>query len=324
MKTSLKRFNNEFIELLLNLHWKQWSAFGVSSHWGRGSNYILDLEALSVSTIALGLFDKRLAHVAMEWLQVNRRWLNLFRMKRIGKLFAKHETYLHRSLLDRHVLSVYQQFLKPSEPYSAIWEDYYINADNYVQHHLDLINSFKPRGIVNAPDIYSKCLLQLFLRNVFGIDARAEMFLYFICGRSGNSNYMSKEIHFAQRTLSEILNSWESAGIIVEDEEVSSPDYALKNYNYWIKALGIDKPYSYVNWSRIYLFLDRLAIGLEDQHLQSDTYLASSYFRDLASDARYISSVTGIDLPHEKSFRGKAYFEPFAECILKMMKKLIQ
>ncbi len=324
MKMSPIKFRNELLDHLLNLHWKQWSAFGVSSHLTRNSNYILDLEALTVSTIALGLRDKRLAHITLEWLQVNRQWLNLHRMKRIGKLFTKYETYKQMSLLDSDVMDVYQNFLKPSSSLSALNKDYENYPSDSVNEHINLVSNFKARGTVVDPDINSNCLLQLFLRSIFGIDARAEMFLYFICGRRGNSNYISSEIHFAQRNLLKILNNWADAGIIEENLEVSSPDYGLKNHLSWIQALGIDNPSIYVNWSRIFLFLDRLVLGLENLQLQNDNYLASSFFRDLAQDIRYAASVTQVDLPHEKSLHGQAYFEPFAKCVLQIIDKLSQ
>lgn len=322
MKTSPKEFKNEFIDRLLDLHWKQWAVFGVSSHWPRNSNYILDLEALAVSTIAIGLKDKRLAHITMEWLQVNRRWLNLHRMKRIGKLFAGYETYKQKPLLESTVMEIYQNFLKPLNSSPALGKGHQNYLNDAVYEHVKIISTFKPRGAIVDPDISSACLLQLFLRSVFGIDARAEMFLYFLCGRRGNSNYISNEIYFAQRTLLKILNNWAESGIIEENLEVSSPDYGLKNLFFWIQALEIDQPSIYINWPRIFMFLDRLALGLEDPQLQNDQYLLSSFFRDLTPDARYAASVTSVKLPHEKSLPGQAYFEPFAECVLQIVEKL--
>jgi hypothetical protein len=322
MKMSPRKFRDELTDRMLNIHWKQWTAFGVSSHWNRTSDHILDLEALTVSTIAIGLWDKRLSHVAMEWLQKNRQWLNLHRVKRIGKLFVGSETYKQNPLLDSAVMEVYLDFLKPSPSSLAHHSEHQNYQSDVVYEHINLVSGYKPRGTVVGPDIRSTCLLQLFLRSVFGIDARAEMLLYFLCGRRGNSNFISSEIYFEQKNLLRILKNWADAGVIEEDLEASSPDYGLKNRSFWIQALGIEHPSPYINWTRIFLFLVRLAKGLEDSHLQNDRYLVSSFFRDLTPEVQYAASITRVDLPHEKSLHGEAYFEPFAECVLQILEKL--
>ena len=322
MKMSPKIFRDELTNHMLDLHWQQWTVFGVSSHWSRASDYILDLEALTVSTIAIGLWDKRLSHITMEWLQMNRQWLNLNRVKRIGKLFTGSETYEQNPLVDSAVMEAYLDFLKPSHSLSAHNRGHQNDQNDVVSEHINLINKYEPRGTVVSPDIRSTSLLQLFLRSVFGIDARAEMFLYFLCGRRGNSNFISSEIYFEQKNLLRILNNWADAGVIEEDQEVSGLDYGLKAPSFWMQALGIDQPPPYINWARLFLFLDRLAIGLKAPKLLDDRYLVSSFFRDLTPDAQYAASITRVVLPHEKSLHGEAYFEPFAECVLQILEKL--
>lgn len=322
MKMSPKKFKDKLTDRMVNLHWKQWAAFGVSFRGIYTSDYILDLEALTVSTIAIGLWDKRLSQVTMEWLQMNRQWLNLHRVKRIGKLFTKAETCKQNPLLESAVMEAYLDFLKPLDSISANSRGHKNYQDDIIYEHIKLIAGYEPRGTAVSPDIRSPYLLQLFLRSVFGIDARAEMFLYLLCGRRGNSNSISSEIYFEQKNLLKILNHWADAGVIEEDVEASSPGYGLKNSSFWIQTLGIKQPPPYVNWTRIFIFLDRLAKGLEDSHLQDDRYLASSFFRDLTSDAQYAAGITRVDLPQLKSLHGEAYFEPFAKCVLQILEKL--
>ena len=324
MKMSPKSFNDEIPDRILDLHWKQWTTFGVSSHYDQSSEYILDLEALVVSTLTIGLRDKRMLGVALEWTQVNRSWLNLNRVKRIGKYFTSCEILQKRPLLSSYVMESLINFLKNARTSLAEGGDG-INDTGYPQHdYIELFQNYMGRGVVVEPDIKSPCLLQLCVRNFFGVDARAEMFLYFLAGRRGNSNSISGEIFLEQKNLYRILNNWANAGIIEEDLEVSSPDYGLKNREQWIQTFQINEIPAYVNWPRIYQFLDLIAVHLTDPAVQDDTYLASSFFRDIQPEARYVASVTKIDLPSPKSFPGKEYYEPFAGSVLQIAEKLMQ
>lgn len=319
---SPKNFRDELSDHILNLHWKQWTAFGVSSHFDRTSDYILDLEALTVSTLAIGLLDKRLLEVTLEWTQVHRPWLNLNRIKRIGKFFASSDISQQKPLLDHYVLKSFMEFLKKPGSSSPEWGDEGGHRNSSQYEYIELLNNFMKRGTVVEPYIKSPCMLQLFLRNIFGVDARAEMFLYFLSGRRGNSNSISREIFFEQKNLYRILNSWTDAGIIEQAPEAGNPDYGLKDRDQWMRTFQMKRVLIYVNWPRIYQFLDRMVLHLADAATQDDIYLASSFFRDLYSDARYAAGIAKVDLPSEKSFPGKAYYQPFAESVLQVTKKL--
>jgi len=321
---SPKNFKNELSDRILNLHWKQWAAFGVSSQLNRSREYILDLEALIVSTLTIGLLDLRLFEAALEWTRVNRLWLNLFRIKRIVKFFTSREIHQKRPLLNIHLTETFTSFVKDPRTLWAEWENR-INDNDYNQEsYIKLFHDYKERGIVVEPDIKSPCLLQLYVRNFFGVDARAEMFMYFLAGRMGNSNSISGEIFLEQKNLYRILNNWVDTGVIEEGLEVSSPDYGLKNREQWLKIFQISEIPTYVNWPRIYKFLDSITVYLADPVIGDDTYLASSFFKDIYSEAQYAASVTKTDLPPPKSFPGKEYYEPFAGAVLQIAEKIMQ
>jgi len=311
-----KDFRDQLRDHLLDLHWRQWASLGVSSHLNRSEGFILDLEALAVSTLSIGLLDRRLYEAALEWSKVNRSWLNLNRIKRIARLFIQSQGEDNSDSFSGEVLESYLIFLKTPSPRNADDPD---NRNAGRSEHSDLIADFKARGIVVEPDVNLPWLQQLYLRSLFGVDARAEMFLYFLAGMKGNSNLISKEIYLEQKNLYRIIKQWVQAGIL---EESTGGDFILRDRNTWIKTLKVLKLPKYVSWARIYLFLDRLVLHLSAPALQEDTYLLSSFFRDISMEGRYLASVTSMDLPQEKSFPGKSYFEPFAAAILKMVEGL--
>ncbi len=83
MEASLREFKGKFYNALLDIHWKHWTALGVASHVKPEKTWIIDLEPLIVSTLAIGLQDKRLLSSSTEWLIKNGEWINLSRLKRI-------------------------------------------------------------------------------------------------------------------------------------------------------------------------------------------------------------------------------------------------
>jgi hypothetical protein len=89
MELSLKEFRERFYHDLIEIHWRHWSALGVSTHVKPERYWIIDLEPLIISTLAIGLRDKRLLSSSLEWLIKNGEWMNLSRLKRIMKVFAK-------------------------------------------------------------------------------------------------------------------------------------------------------------------------------------------------------------------------------------------
>ena len=248
MTMSPRNFKDEITGRVLDLHWKQWAAFGVSSQLNRSREYILDLEALVISTLAIRKPDHRLLEAALEWVSFNRRWLNLFRIKRISKFFRSSQIQQARPLLSGSLAEIMTRYLKKP---GALWEEWenklYENDKNHESHYIKTFNNFKERGVVVEPDIKSPSLLQLYVRNFFGVGARAEMFLYFLADRKGNSNSISGEIFLEQKNLYRILKDWVETGILELDLEKSSPHYGLKNRNLWLKTFHVTETPAYTN-----------------------------------------------------------------------------
>ena len=322
MTMSPKNFKDEITGRVLDLHWKQWAAFGVSSQLNPAKEYILDLEALVISTLAISKLNHRLLEAALEWTSSNRRWLNLYRLKRISKFFTSSQVQHRKPLLNSSLSEIFISFMKKP---GTLWEEWAnkLYDNNHECHYIKSFYDFKERGIVVEPDIKSPSLLQLYVRNFFGVGARAEMFLYFLADRKGNSNSISGEIFLEQKNLYRILKDWVETGILEWDLEKSSPHYGLKNRNLWLKTFHVTETPAYTNWPRIYKFVDSIFAYLDEQTILDDTYLASSFFKDIYPDAQYVASLTKTDLPSPRSYPGKEYYEPFVDAAIRIIDKLV-
>ena len=83
MNPSLKKFKGEYLTLLLDFLWRQWSALGVAGQVRANDDWVVDLEALLLLTCTVGRHDPRLFDEMLDWLQTNGWLINVMRLKRI-------------------------------------------------------------------------------------------------------------------------------------------------------------------------------------------------------------------------------------------------
>jgi len=171
---SPNRFRAELRELRLELHWRQWCALGVAAQVKPESRWVVDLEALAVSTMALGQEDARLLRLAQEWLALNREWASTPRLRRIGHAFGNGLTTSVSGLLA----------------------------------------GARGRAKVAKPVVTQPVLLQLQLRALLGMDVRADVFGYLLFHKDGNSSSIARAIYVDQRRVYDVLERWGAAGVV--------------------------------------------------------------------------------------------------------------
>ncbi len=171
---SSNRFRAELRESRLELHWRQWCALGVAAQVEPEGRWVVDLEALAVSTMALGQEDARLSRLAQEWLALNREWVSTARLRRIGRAFGDGLT------------------TSASGP---------------------LVGS-RGRAKVAEPVVTQPVLLQLRLRALLGMDVRADVFGYLLFHKDGNSSSIARAIYVDQRRVYDVLDRWGAAGVV--------------------------------------------------------------------------------------------------------------
>lgn len=88
MPTSPRGFRLKLERALAGIRWRQWSALGVAAQVEPETGWLVDLEALVVSTLGPASADRRLRELARAWLAANDQWLNHSRLGRIEREFA--------------------------------------------------------------------------------------------------------------------------------------------------------------------------------------------------------------------------------------------
>jgi len=306
MGKSLKEFKKRYPEVLLEFHWRQWTALGVASHIKPEKTWIIDPEALLISTILLKDRDKRLAQITNEWVGEYGNLLNLPRFKKIWKHFDD----LKNRLRFQHKEDFQEKYLKTLKSFKKISR-----------------GDFSPRRreVLSPVNLKENPLIRLRLRNIFGQNVRSEILLYFLYHDSGSSLSIAKEVFVEQKSVYNTAEAWVKTGIL-ERVEGKHKGYLMSKNNRkkWLDVLGIQSPPEYLNWGRLLPAFCLIVKALEISPWKDDTYLLSSLFRDLVGEFRELWRKLDLTLPEASLYPGDTFFVAFASTLMEAMKILVK
>ena len=324
MELSLKEFKEKFYNDLLEIHWRHWTTLGVGSHAKPERKWIIDFEPLIVSTLTIGIHDKRLLSLSIEWLIKNGEWMNLSRLKRIIKVFTQQFQGLKEPTLVPEVFELfvdtYNKTARNKIKFGKLGS--YGPEENVINKYKIFFNTFKMRNVTTEPKLQHSSLIQLLLRNILGVGARTEILIYLLANESGNSNSIAKEIFYNQKNVYNILERWSHAQMVIKISEQKIPRYSLNRKKELLLAIGLKEIPKYLNWTKTFLFLDRVAKAVTISPWCDDEYLLSSFFRDLFNESKSIGKSLNINIPEPDHYPGKQYFSPFASGVLSILKRL--
>jgi hypothetical protein len=324
MGLSLKEFRKNFFNDLLEVHWRHWTSLGVSSHVKPEGYWIIDLEALIVSTLAIGLLDKRLLSASLEWLIKNGQWINLSRLRRVAEYFMKPLPALEQPVILSEIFALLIQQYNKSIQSNRVAEEraYYGVAGNIVKEYKNIFHTFRPRGVISEPVLQNPSLIQLLLRGTFGVDARAEILIYLMIHDNGNSNSIAKEVFYNQKNVYRILENWVRSQMVTKISQKRSAQYFLQKKEELLRTIGCKELPAYINWVRTFLWLDQIAKALSTPPWSEDEYLMSSFFREILDEVKATARTLNIIVPEPALYPGKEYFVPFGMGVLEMLKQL--
>jgi hypothetical protein len=146
------RLGDEIGDLALDLAWSLWSELGVDGTIRRHDWQAIDLEPLLIFTAWIGSADRRLRSRTIEWSIANHRLASAIRMRNLGRR-ASPST---RESFGRYAATVRAE---TNAPWPAAGDP------------LALV----PSASIDEPDLRRPSLLQLRLRALVGVSARAEV-----------------------------------------------------------------------------------------------------------------------------------------------------
>ena len=324
MEISLGEFKERFFGDLIEIHWRQWSTLGVASHMKPEKTWVVDLEPLIISTLVIGLHDKRLLSLSIEWLTRNREWINLSRLKRIVNVFSDRLPELKTPTLYPEVLELFVDTYNRNARYRIKFPkmDFREVKRNVINEYKAFFSHFKVRNVTTEPKLQIPSMIQLLLRSIFGVYARTEILIYLLSHEGGNSNSIAKEIFYNQKNIYTILERWSHAQMVTKISEQKNPLYSLNRKRELLHAIGLKEVPDYLNWTRTFLLLDRLVKAFSIPPWSDDEYLLSSLFRESFNEAKSIGRLLRINIPEPGHYPGKQYFPPFALGVLDILNRL--
>ncbi|HDY87875.1 MAG TPA: hypothetical protein ENH82_07150 [bacterium] len=73
----LQEFKNNYLDLLLQFLWRQWSALGIAGYSESKDPWVIDPEALLLFSATLTRYDQRLFDEILDWMDMNDRFINI-------------------------------------------------------------------------------------------------------------------------------------------------------------------------------------------------------------------------------------------------------
>jgi DNA-binding transcriptional ArsR family regulator len=189
----MTRLAHEIDGLALDLAWSLWSELGVDGIRRRHDWQAIDLEPLIIFTSYVGNSDSRLRANSIDWCIANARFASAFRLRNL----AEHASPTMREAFGRYAATVKAHAKVPwpakGEPL-ALWTSEHIGT----------------------PDLRRPSLIQLRLRALVGVSARAEILKLMLAepelGHAASS--LAEAAAYGKGSVSQALDLLTMAGIV--------------------------------------------------------------------------------------------------------------
>jgi hypothetical protein len=189
----LTRLRQEIDGLALDLAWSLWAELGVDSSVRRHDWQAIDLEPLILFTAFLGAADNRLRASAIDWSIAHARFASAFRLRNL----AERASAATRASFGRFAATVRAHTKAP-------WPG-----------QGDPLTLLHP-GRIGAPDLRRPSLVQLRLRALVGVSARAEILKLMLAdpGRPQPASTLAEDAAYGKGSVAQALDMLTMAGIV--------------------------------------------------------------------------------------------------------------
>ena len=220
-------FKDEVLELALELAWSLWAELGVSGWTRRHSSQAIDLEPLILHTSWLGQFDKRLRDESIDWCVTNSRFVSAVLLK---NLLRRSSDVVQASFAD-YGATVKAHVRAPWPGEGEVW---------------NLRLSRKSA----VADLSRPSLIQLRLRAMFGVSARAEVLKLLISepGRGWTAADLSHLSGYGKPNVTAALEMLSLAGLVKQERVGNAFRFILMRQVELLALLGA-LPGSFPNWT---------------------------------------------------------------------------
>jgi hypothetical protein len=233
----MTRLSQEVDRLALELAWSLWAELGVDGMVRRHDWQAIDLEPLIVFTAHLGDADNRLRASTIDWCITNARFVSAFRLRNLGEQ-ASAPT---RAAFGRYAATVRAHSKAP-------WPG-----------EGDPLTLFHPEHI-GSPDLRRPALIQLRLRALVGVSARAEVLKLMLAApdRPQAASTLAEDAAYGKGSVAQALEMLTMAGIVQVQPDANRLLYRLARPGELAQAL-LWLPSVFPDWWPIFKVVEALA-----------------------------------------------------------------
>ena len=242
MRMLLNDFRAEYRERVLAILWRQWTALGVTGTGEPWTTSVVDPDALLLITCTVGRWDARLFDAALEWLQMNGRFVNVQRLRRmLQREEFSGEPVLRAVAASSSTSSDELKWMKLAgksavrptnlEPLFFLEDETPLpvvrDEDGLFASHGFARDRFEPRGIAEEfrPERGSTLLLRL--RALLGLNARCEVLSYLLLNPVGSPRQIARDCYYSPATISKVMAEMARSGFVAATVEGRHKRYRL-------------------------------------------------------------------------------------------------
>ncbi len=203
---------------LVDLAWSLWTELGVAGIVRNHQEFLIVPEELIVLTAAIQQADPRLRDEALDWCSRYHHFISISRLKTIAKTLGPN-------------------VCKPFSLFSATLNS--ISRTNWPLLTTVSPLSCIPSGKSVLPRLEAQALLQLRVRAIFGVGARADVISFFLTQRKPDFSASDvTEIGYTKRNLADVLESFVKANIFSMFTVRNQQRYSFPKRDQMIALLG--------------------------------------------------------------------------------------
>ncbi len=255
MKASFKNLASRIDDSVSQLIWDQWCAIG-----GSGSKqkapvpFAVDIDALVLATTRFGKDDPRILEQAKDWLAMNGKLVNLQRLKNIQRTAR---------IADEQILGNLAAFMVSEKHHN--WKNL-LKTFPAPGDKVGETSSWNPvRNLSRKPSPHAPECFLMRLRNLFGMNARAEIMLWMLTHGEGHAARIARDTSWLPKTAQVALNELSMSDVIYltpRSRDVREKTYSVSE-KHWCELLVQTQPTYWVAQAPLYRGLQRISELLE-------------------------------------------------------------
>ena len=233
----MNRLNDEIGGLALDLTWSLWAELGLEGRLRRHDWQAIDLEPLIIFTAYIGNIDSRLRANSMDWCIANTRFASAFRLRNL----AEQASAVTRQAFGRYAATVRAHAKVPwpslGDPL-AMWTS----------------------ERVGEPDLRRPSLIQLRLRALVGVSARAEILKLMLADpeRGQAVSTLADAAGYGKGSVAQALDMLTMAGIVQVQPTANRLVYRLSRPAELVDILQW-LPSAFPDWAPIFRIIEAVS-----------------------------------------------------------------